>query len=36
MGGDLLSGNGDLALGGGRLSYGDLDLDLRLHLVSKI
>lgn len=27
-GGDLLEGNGDLARGGGRLSYGDLDLRL--------
>jgi hypothetical protein len=30
VGGDLLGGSGDLALGG-RLSYGDLDLDLRLY-----
>jgi len=35
VGGDLLDGNGDLALGGGRLLYGDRDLDLRLCLVSK-
>lgn len=37
VGGDLLEGNGDLALGGGRLSYGDLDLDFRLYSkVSKL
>jgi len=34
VGGDLLEGRGDLTRGGGRLSYGDLDLRL-LFTVSK-